>query len=182
MILCFLSFSCSPFLFSPFSLLSLFSISFPHLPSGFPGGSGVKNPPANAGDTGSIPGLGRSPGGGNVNPLQYSCLGNPKDSRAWRATVHGVAKSRIQLSTHAHTFPSPLPPFPSLFLFSSLPLPASLYVYHLSTHCFVFPRLQRLNFSLRHLFLFLPSPLSLFLSASSQFIFYFLSFLQKKEN
>ena len=52
----------------------------------------VKNPPANAEDMGSIPGLGRSPGEGNGNPLQYSCLGNPMDRRAWRATVHGVTK------------------------------------------------------------------------------------------
>ena len=54
----------------------------------------VKNLPDSAGDTGdwgSIPGLGRSPAGGNVNPLQYSCLGNPMDRRPWRATVHGVA-------------------------------------------------------------------------------------------
>ena len=55
----------------------------------------VKNPPANAGDAGSIPGLARSPGDGNGNPLQYSCLGNPMDRGAWAgvATVHGVAKS-----------------------------------------------------------------------------------------
>ena len=59
---------------------------------GFPGGSVVKNPPANAGDTGSIPGLGRSPGGGNGNPLQYSCLGTPMDRGAWQARVHGVEK------------------------------------------------------------------------------------------
>ena len=58
----------------------------------FPGDSMVKNLPANAGDVGLIPGLGRSPGGGNGNPLQYSCLGNPTDREAWRATVHGVAK------------------------------------------------------------------------------------------
>ena len=54
----------------------------------------VKNLPANAGDEGSIPGSGRSPGGGNGNPLQYSCLENPMDRGAWWATVHGVAKSR----------------------------------------------------------------------------------------
>ena len=63
---------------------------------GFPGGSVVKNPPANEGDTGDvglIPGSGRSLGEGNGNPLQYSCLGNPMDRGAWRATVHGVAKS-----------------------------------------------------------------------------------------
>ena len=52
----------------------------------------AKNPPANAGDAGLIPGSGRSPGEGNGNPPQYSCLGNPKDSGAWQATVHGVAK------------------------------------------------------------------------------------------
>ena len=57
---------------------------------GFPGGSVVKNPPANAGDVGSIPGLGRSPGKGNGNPLQYSCLENLMDRGAWWATVHGV--------------------------------------------------------------------------------------------
>ena len=58
----------------------------------FLGGSVVKNPPANARDTSLIPGLGRSPGEGNGNPFQYSCLGNPMDRGAWRATVHGIAK------------------------------------------------------------------------------------------
>ena len=58
----------------------------------------VKNPPANAEDVDSIPGLERSPGVGNVNPLQYSCLENSMDSGAWWATVHGVAKSRTELS------------------------------------------------------------------------------------
>ena len=52
----------------------------------------------NAGDLGSIPESERSPGEGNGNPLQYSCLENPMDSGAWQATVHGVAKSRTQLS------------------------------------------------------------------------------------
>ena len=66
---------------------------------GFPGGSAVKNLPANAGDTGSIPGLGRSSGEQNGNPLQYSCLGNPMDRGSWQATVHGVSKSRPRLST-----------------------------------------------------------------------------------
>ena len=61
---------------------------------GFPGGSDGKEPAQNAGDPGSIPGLGRSPGGGNGSPLQYSCLENPMDGGAWRATVHGDAKSR----------------------------------------------------------------------------------------
>ena len=57
----------------------------------------VKNLPANAGDLGSIPGLGRAPGEGNGNPLQYSCLENPMDRGAWWATVHGVTKSRTRL-------------------------------------------------------------------------------------
>jgi len=52
----------------------------------------------NAGDIGSVPGLGRSPGVGNGNPLQYSCLENPKDRGAWQATVHGVAKSQAPQS------------------------------------------------------------------------------------
>ena len=60
---------------------------------GFPGGSAIENPPANAGDRGSIPGWGKSPGEGNGSPLQDSCLGNPMDRGAWQATVHGVAKS-----------------------------------------------------------------------------------------
>ena len=64
----------------------------------FPDDSVVKNPPANAGDLGPIPGSGRSPGEGSGNLLQYSCLGNPMDRRAWWATVHGVTKSRTQLS------------------------------------------------------------------------------------
>ena len=57
-----------------------------------PGDSVVKNPPANARDMGLIPGLGRSPGGGHGNPLQYSCLGNFTDREAWWATVYGVTK------------------------------------------------------------------------------------------
>ena len=65
---------------------------------GFSGGSVVKNPPANAGDTDLILGLGRSPEEGNGKPLQYSCLGNPTDRGAWQATVHEVAKTQTQLS------------------------------------------------------------------------------------
>ena len=68
---------------------------------GFPGGSVVKNLPASARDvrdTGSVPRMGRSPGEGNGNPLQYSCLENSMDGGAWWATVHGVAKSRTRLS------------------------------------------------------------------------------------
>ena len=59
---------------------------------GFPGSPVVKNLPANAGDMGLIPGSERSPGGGNGNPLQYSCLGNPMDRGTWWTTVHGVTK------------------------------------------------------------------------------------------
>ena len=59
---------------------------------GFPGGSVVKDLPAKSGDVGLIPGPGRSPTEGNGNPLQYSCLGNPMDRRAWQAAVQGVAK------------------------------------------------------------------------------------------
>ena len=64
----------------------------------FPGGSHCKESAYNAGDLGSIPGLGRSPGEGNGNPLQYSCLENPMDGGAWLATVHGVTKSWTQPS------------------------------------------------------------------------------------
>ena len=70
---------------------------------GFPGSSAVKNLPANAGDTGSIPGLGRSSGEWNGNPLQSSCLGNPMDRGTWQATVHGVSKSWTRLSTWTPT-------------------------------------------------------------------------------
>ena len=70
---------------------------------GFPGGSEVKVSAHNAGDLGSIPGLGRSPGEGNGNPLQYPCLENPMDGGAWWATVHGVAESRTQLSDFTHS-------------------------------------------------------------------------------
>ena len=56
---------------------------------GFPGGSAVKNPSANVGDMGLIPGWGRSPGEGNGNPLQYSCLENPMEGRAWRLQSTG---------------------------------------------------------------------------------------------
>ena len=58
----------------------------------------AKNPPASARDAASIPGSGRSPGVGNGNPLQYSCLENPMNREAWQAIAHGVAKSQIPLS------------------------------------------------------------------------------------
>ena len=62
----------------------------------FPGGSDGKASIYNAGDLGSNPGSGRSPGEGNGNPQQYSCLENPTDRGAWQATVYGVAKSQTQ--------------------------------------------------------------------------------------
>ena len=67
--------------------------AFSHIKRDFPGGSDGKASAYNVGDLGLIPGPGRSPGVGNGNPLQYSCLGNPMDGGAWKAIVHGVAKS-----------------------------------------------------------------------------------------
>ena len=70
------------------------------------GGTVIKNPPASSGDvgdTGSIPGLGRSPGEGNGNSLQYSCLENFMDRKAWQATVQGVAKGLIQVNMYVYT-------------------------------------------------------------------------------
>ena len=74
---------------------------------GFPGVSAGRNLPANAGDAGSIPGLGRSPGEGNGNPLQYSSLENPMDRGDWQAMVHRVKKRQTQLrgfSTHTQKY------------------------------------------------------------------------------
>ena len=72
----------------------------------FPGGSVVKNPPPSAGDAGdmgSVPGSGRSPGVGNGNPRQYPCLENFMDRGVWRAAIHEVAKSWTRLSMHTQT-------------------------------------------------------------------------------
>ena len=70
---------------------------------GLPGGSDRKESACNEGDTGSTPGSGRSPGEGKGYPLQYSCLENPMDRGAWRAIVHGIAKSRTRQSDcHFH--------------------------------------------------------------------------------
>ena len=71
---------------------------------GFPGGLDSKASACHAGDPGSIPGSGRSPGEGNGNPLQYSCLENSMDGGAWWATVHGIAKSQTRLSDFTFTF------------------------------------------------------------------------------
>ena len=70
--------------------------------TGFPGSSDGKESVCNAGDLGSIPGSGRSPGEGNGNPLQYYCLENPTDEGAWQAIVHGVVKSQTRLSNFTH--------------------------------------------------------------------------------
>ena len=64
----------------------------------------VKNLPANAGDMGSIPGLGKSPGGGHGNPLQYSCLENPMDGGAWWGTVHRLQRVRHDCVMNTFTF------------------------------------------------------------------------------
>ena len=80
----------------PFGMVSILSVGFWHIRASQVGVV-VKNLPINAGDIkdmGSIPGSGRSPGGGHGNSLQYCCLENPMDRRAWWAAVHGVAKSR----------------------------------------------------------------------------------------
>ena len=81
-------------------LLIIYFVMYAHVKSlcSTLGGSEVKASACNAGDLGLIPGSGRSPREGNGNPLQYSCLENPMDGGAWWATVHGVAKSRTQLS------------------------------------------------------------------------------------
>ena len=70
---------------------------------GLPGGSVVKNTPANAGDSGSIPGSGRSTGEGNGSPLQYSCLGNPMDRGAWQAEAHRSQRVKHDLATKQQT-------------------------------------------------------------------------------
>ena len=72
----------------------LYTISFP---GDFPGGSDGKASAYNEGGLGLIPGSGRSPGEGNGNPLQYSCLENPMDGGTWQATVYGVVKSQIRM-------------------------------------------------------------------------------------
>ena len=92
----------------------------------FPGGSVVKNPPANAGDADLIPGSGRFPGEGNGNPLQYSRVENPMNRGAWQATVHGVTKSEIHLNNETRTTWNT-----SLFFSASNPASAS----RLATHC-----------------------------------------------
>ena len=95
-----LSIQCRKLKMAPSSSRCDFVLGVP-IVTGYLGGAPVENLPANAGntgDSGSIPGSERSPGVGNGNPLQYSCLENPKEGGAWWAIGHGVAKSRSQLS------------------------------------------------------------------------------------
>ena len=75
---------------------------------GFTGGSVGKESACSRGDLGMIPGLGRSSGRGNDNPLQCSCLENPMDRGAWQATVHGVEKTQTQLSNFPTSLPLPI--------------------------------------------------------------------------
>ena len=84
---------------------------------GLPGGSEVKASASNAGDPGSIPGSGRSPGEGNGKPLQYSCLENPTDGEALQATVHRITASQTWLSDFTFTFCVFLPPLLNIFYF-----------------------------------------------------------------
>ena len=116
----------------------------------------VKSPPAYGGDTGSIPGLQRPPGGGNGNPLCYSCLENFMDSGAWPATVHEVAKNQTQLGMHAC----------SILLTQYLSAYKRLYSAH--THVFIIIPIVSVPFSL-FAFSLLPSeppgkPLSITMS------------------
>ena len=99
---------------------------------GFPGDSEGKAFACNAGDLGSIPGLGRSPGEGSGNSLQYSCLENPMDGGAWRATVHGVAKSQTRLGNF--TFFSPLSFLKISFLISKMGFSGSSVVKNLTAN------------------------------------------------
>ena len=86
----------------------------------------IKNLPANAGDTGTIPGLERSPGGGHGNPVLHSCLGNTMDRRAWWAIVHGITKRQTHLSNWKHILLSVLMKLGVMFSQSSNPLVFSL--------------------------------------------------------
>ena len=83
------------------AVIFFFFLLFGYIILGFTGGSAGKESVCNAGDLGLIPGLGRSPGEGNGNPRQYSCLVNPMHRETWRAIVHGVAKES-DTTEHAH--------------------------------------------------------------------------------
>ena len=101
-----------------------------HFLKDFPGGSDGKASVYNAGDLGLIPGLGRSPGEGNGNPLQYYCLENPMDRGAWQATVYGVAKSQTRLCDFKFTFLKARLMQQSFFLFVFFPASHPIIIYH----------------------------------------------------
>ena len=122
-----------------YSLTSFRSLFKRHLLRGLPWQLSGKESACNAGDTGSIPGSGRSPGEGNGNPLQYSCLENPTDRGAWCTIVHRVTKSQTRLSHWAHTVAftwSPTRPTASC----SLPLPSLLPGFILFCRALLFSR------------------------------------------
>ena len=97
-----------------------------------PGGSDSKVSAWNAGDPGSTPGMGRSPGERNDNSLQYPCLESPMDRGAWQATVHGLTKSRMRLSDFTHFQQTGLANFPQVTLpkFPLATLPSCSLIYH----------------------------------------------------
>ena len=105
-------------------------LQFYYVSGDFPGGSVVDNLPANAGDLGSVPGSGRSTGEGNGNLLQPSCLGNLMDRRAWRATIHGVARVR-------HNTAERLNPHPHHHYISSLYVRTNVKNFHSQTQTLV---------------------------------------------
>ena len=122
---------------------------------GFTGGLAVKNPSTDAGDIGLIPGLGRSPGEGNDNPLQYSCLENRMDRGAWWAAVHGVGKSRPWLSTmHACSWEPWLPLLWWAQVLRVACLKTSLFSSHLLDHWGDYKILGGKSFSFRVLKVF----------------------------
>ena len=98
----------------------------------FPGGSDDKASAYNAGEPGSIPGSGRSPGEGNGNLLQYSCLENPMDGRTWKAAVHGVTQTSTLLSNFTLTFTllSNIYKWPKNLLCVTIGYASSLYAMH----------------------------------------------------
>ena len=95
---------------------------------GFPGGSDSKESACNTGDLGAIPGLGRSPGVGNGNPLQYSCLENSKDRGVWWATVREAAKIQMQLSMHTSIYGAKTKPGRVVFFLIDI----NIIIYHVS--------------------------------------------------
>ena len=103
---------------------------------GFPGGSDGKESACKAEDLGSIPGWGRSPGGGNGNPLQYSCLENPMDRGTWWTMVHGVTESQTRLSVPTgRCLSSTLHIWPHVILISAPPINGSIQLFTEALSC-----------------------------------------------